>query len=340
MRVITLVLILLSTRVALASELTGILLQLRARGERGAYILDSSDPDLGWPGAQAFFNRHPPAPGCRAAFELLRDPATREQVTAIQSVTGRDLLHVVLVLTDDRARIYRGETIRVPFAGRSVAIAALADRPLEPLALRLNSTLDVLTSRSPERFAVFPHVLRDEGPRGACVYLGESGLITACRGDVRVIKSVLLHELAHCVEPAAIAQDGEADGGPWQPLSRTQALSEGWADYWALQADPPADRAGSRHFIGPVRALVNQGPPPDVRALGVDAVLACSPVVAGIFDDIARLRPGRAALHAAVRAAWLRPGPGLADVLSEYRRAHPAFAGRLSVILYKRTGSL
>ena len=316
------------------AELTGVIVHLRAHGQRAAFLLDRDEPLIGLPVAREFLAAHFPGRtdlGGQRVLAVLRDPDFRARVQRILEVTGRRRVDVFLVLTDAPDRVYRGETLHVPLGGtgRTVPVAALEDRDLRALAARLGTTPQEVARHEPERFEVFPHMLVDDPPRGKSVFIGERGLAEACHHDLDVLRQMLLHEIAHCVDESPDPGDaGALDDlahGPWTVLSPRRALAEGWGDYWAIQVP------------GLVREAVDQGPPPAMDALGRYAMLRCSPVVAGVLADVAALRPGPAALHAAVREAWRTRGAGVLEVLAAYRRRHPGYTQAIAEALARRT---
>src|SRR5690606_19549347 len=88
---VRLLLFLLLTTLAHASSLHGIVVHLRARGDKEVLLLDRDD-ELGVPRAHAFFRKHFPGThegmNCWRLLALMREPATRAKIQEIMEVAG------------------------------------------------------------------------------------------------------------------------------------------------------------------------------------------------------------------------------------------------------------
>ena len=333
MRVARLVLLFALAAAAHASSLRGVVVHLRAHGDRTVLLLDRDDA-LGVPRAVAFFRKHFPRTyeslNTWTVLALLREPAVRARIAAIMQVSNLERVSIVLQLTDEPETLYRGETAYVPLPGGALRarFGAVADRDLAALARRLGARVSDVAAGDPERFAVFPHTLRHDGPRGTSVYCGESGIGAACAGEVATAREMLVHEIAHVADTADHPADRATalrEHEPYTLLPPAIALAEGWADYWAMQ------------LPGPMQQYLRDLPPRNLLALGPGVTLRCSPVVGAVLTDLAALPPGPPALYAAMRAAWARPSPTLADVLAAYVRAN-GLTMRVAEALARRTG--
>lgn len=323
----------LATAAHAESTLRGIVVSLRAKGDRVSFLLERDD-DLGIARAHAFFRKHFPQgherQNCWVVLALLRDPEIRALTRELLAVGGLKKANVVMELEDSTARLYRGEYVRVPLPGGRVSarFATLVDRDLGELARRLGSSTREIAEADPERFDVFPHILHDDGPRGRAVYVGENGIGRACRGDTQTARAMILHELAHVADfskQTLDVKEAERNHRPWDVMPASKSLSEGWADYWAMRTP------------GIMQDFLGKEPPAKLQALGAPAMLRCSVVVGQVLTDLAALHPGRAALHEAMRSAWKTPDPTLAHVLGAYLRANPGLTMPVAESLARRT---
>lgn len=321
---------LLLAAAAQASDLYGVVVHLRAHGQKEVFLLDRDD-ELGVPRAHAFFAKHFPGThekqNAWTVLALMREPAMRAKIQQIMDVAGLQKIHVMLQLTDKPDRLYRGETVTIPVFGgwRRVQFGAVAERDLYAFARRLGSSGRAIAIDSPERYYVFPHTVRDDGPRGTTFYAGEAGIGIATAGDVETAREMILHEIAHIADTSEHdAANAGREHGSWSVLPPARALAEGWADYWGAQ------------MPGPIAKLAQETPPAQLREVGAEVMLRTTPVISGVLLDIARLPPGRDALHAAVRRAWTRKNPTLLDVLGAYTRTN-GFTTQVAEILARRT---
>lgn len=324
-------LLLLALAVAVqASELRGVVVHLRAHGKKEVLLLDRDD-ELGIPRAHAFFAAHFPGTHERlnawTVLALMREPVMRAKIQEIMDVASLEKIHVMLILTDKPDRLYRGETVTIPaFGGKySLRFGAVETRDLYRLAKSVGSSGREIAIHDPDRYYVFPHALRNDGLRGTTFYVGEAGIGIATAGDVQIAREMILHEIAHIADTSEYdAHNAGREHGAWTVLPPARALAEGWAEYWGAQAP------------GSIARLAREQPPRALQDAGAEVLLRTTPVISAILADLARLPPGRDALHAAVRAAWTRKNPTLADVLGQYTRTR-GFTTQVAEILARRT---
>lgn len=268
---------------------------LRCQDHRVFYIPGSRDSEYALSQAERFFRRHAPSLASRPG-RWRRESRAWRLVELLEDTAFRTHLEKSLMRFNRKTALIRLE------------LSATSDR--------------------------WPGVeTRENGRR--VLMIEDDTLARACHtdGDLRAL---LLHELAHMVDQGRRSQDDNVmeDSqlhGPRDVLTPTDALLEGWADYWMRSSGVAGSEKFEELWHQPVPFLFvrtamahdQDGKQLPLAALNLSDYVSNALAVSHILAELAQMPPGESSMCEAVETSWRTENPTLADVLAAFLQKNP-----------------